>query len=131
MAAHCAGWKSRNAPYYHQKEDPVFAALWTEAEEIACDALEHKARERAIGWDEPIINKDGEVVGQRRCYSDKMMEMLLKAKRRKDFGDKVDHEVTHGGGVIVIPQPMNSEEFEKTVFDQQQRHREARIVSEQ
>lgn len=95
------------------------------------DALEHKVRERALGWEEPIMNKDGDIVGHKRCYSDKMAEMLLKAHRPDKFRDKVDHEVTHGGGVIVIPAPMPQDEFEKTVFDQQQRHREARIVSEQ
>lgn len=89
------------------------------------DALEHKARERALGWEEPVYNKDGDVVGTRKVYSDKMMEMLLKAHRPEKFREKFDHQVQHGGGVILIPKPLSQDEFEKVALEQQRRHREA------
>ena len=129
LACLSAGWTVRNTAYASAKEDPDFKALWAEAMEVAMDALEHQARERAMGWLEPVFNKDGEEVGFRRCYSDKMMEMLLKAHRPDKFRETVEHEVNHGGGVILIPQPLTEAEFEKIAFEQQKRHRE--VVSEQ
>lgn len=69
---------------YEVKADPAeaeFAKAWEDAIEEAVDDLEVKARERARGWVEPIVNKDGDVVGERLLYSDRMMELMLKAHR--------------------------------------------------
>jgi len=120
-----AGWTHRNTAYLHRKEDPAFAEVWNDAKQIFCDMLESAASERAMGWDEPVFNKDGEMVGTKRVYSDKMMELLLKANRPEKFREKFEHEVTHGGGVIVIPKPLTQDEFEKVALEQQRRHREA------
>ena len=123
-SANAAGWKSRNTAYSQKEKDPEFAKLWEEAIEISMDALEMEARKRALGWDEPIVNKDGVVVGTRRVFSDKMMEILLKAHRPEKYREKFEHDHKVGGGVIVMPAPMSEDEWEKQVLEQQRSHRE-------
>lgn len=124
LSAHLAGWVRRNTAYQHREKDPLFAELWQEAIDIATDELESAARSRAIGWDEPIVNKDGEVVGQRRVYSDKMMEMMLKAHRPDKYRDKQDIDLNHKGGIILMPKPFSEEEWEAQAGTQQKEHRE-------
>lgn len=62
-AARAAGF-SRSAAYAWREEDAEFAKDWDEAEQVAIDALEQVARDRA---------KSGK--------SDRMLEILLKAHR--------------------------------------------------
>lgn len=78
-----------------------------------------------MGWEEPIYNKDGDQIGTRWQYSDRMMELKLKADRPSKFREKFDHKVEHGGGVVLIPKPLTQDEFEKVALEQQRRHREA------
>ena len=124
-AANAAGWRSRNTAYAQKEKDPDFAKLWEEAIEISMDALEMEARSRALGWNEPIINKEGEVVGHRRVFSDKMMEILLKAHRPEKYREKFEHDHKVGGGIILMPQPMQESEWEDKILEQQREHREA------
>lgn len=124
-AANAAGWRSRNTAYAQKEKDEEFAKLWEEAIEISMDALEMEARTRALGWDEPIVNKEGVVVGHRRVFSDKMMEILLKAHRPEKYREKFEHDHKVGGGVIVMPAPMSEEDWEARVLESQRPHREA------
>ena len=57
LATASAGWRSRSTPYAHKEADINFGILWDEALEVAMDSLEQQARERAMGWQEPIINR--------------------------------------------------------------------------
>lgn len=123
-SAHAAGWRSRNTAYQQKDKDPLFAELWEEALEISMDALEMEARSRAMGWDEPVFNKDGEQVGTRRVFSDKMMEILLKAHRPEKYREKFEHDHKVGGGVIVMPAPMTEDEWKDMALNQQKQHRE-------
>ena len=86
---------SRTCAYAHQKADPAFAAAWDEAVEVARDALEAEARRRAVnGVEEPVFHK-GKVCGHIRRYSDRMLEILLKAHRPEKFKER--SEVKHDG----------------------------------
>lgn len=123
-SAHAAGWRSRNTAYQQKEKDPLFAELWEEAIEISMDALEMEARSRAMGWDEPVYNKDGEQVGTRRVFSDKMMEILLKAHRPEKYREKFEHDHQVGGGVILMPAPMSEDEWKDMALKQQKPHRE-------
>src|SRR6516165_5013435 len=79
---------SRTRVYELRKADPVFAAAWEEAEEIATDRLEEEARRRAVeGIAEPLVSagklvrdNDGQPIAIRR-YSDNLLLALLKAHR--------------------------------------------------
>lgn len=84
------------------KEADEFKALMDEALEEATDLLEQEARRRGmLGYDKPIVFK-GKIVGTYKEYSDRMLEILLKAHRRKKFGDKTEITGAEGGPVSVI-----------------------------
>jgi hypothetical protein len=78
----------------HMRDDyPEFAKLMDDCLEIAIDRLELEATRRARdGVLEPVVSK-GMVVTHVRRYSDRLMEQLLAANRKK-FQQKVDHNMT-------------------------------------
>lgn len=76
----------RQRAYEWREADPTFAAAWDDAEEEAVDALELKARERAI---------DG---------SDRMMEILLKAHRPDKYVERFKGEVAGTLSITVLPE---------------------------
>jgi hypothetical protein len=87
-AAEAAG-VSRRAPYDWRADDASFAEAWDEALEAACDALEAEARRRAYeGWEEPVYQK-GALVGRIRKYSDRLLEVLLRAHRPEKYRETV------------------------------------------
>jgi hypothetical protein len=86
-AAALAG-TSRTRVYELRKMDPVFAAAWEDAEEVAADRLEDEARRRAVeGVPEPLVSAgklvrddDGQPIIVRR-YSDNLLLALIRARR--------------------------------------------------
>jgi hypothetical protein len=85
----------RSTAYEWRQTDPSFLAAWNEAEADGVDLLEKEAWRRAVeGWDRPIIHK-GRVTGTYKVYSDKLIELLLKAHRPERFKDRVANE--HSG----------------------------------
>lgn len=76
-----------------RRTDVNMAAMWTQAEDESGDHLVQEARRRAIdGWEEPIVYR-GEVIGHKRVYSDRLLELLLKA-RVPAFADKQKLEIS-------------------------------------
>ncbi|MBU0781005.1 MAG: hypothetical protein KKC72_13305 [Alphaproteobacteria bacterium] len=76
----------RSTAYDWRDADEAFAAAWDDAEEEAVDALEMRARERALD------------------NSDRMMEILLKAHRPDKYVDKLRSEISGPGGDAI---PIN------------------------
>lgn len=73
--------------YRLRKADPAFDAAWHEALEIGIDAVEDEAVRRAVeGHDEPVYFQ-GQKVGATRKYSDRMLMLLLRARRPALYGD--------------------------------------------
>jgi hypothetical protein len=94
---------ARNSMYDARDRDESLRQAWDEAIEIATDALEKEARRRALqGWDEPVFYR-GEQVGKMRIYSDRMLELLLKAHRPYKFKETVRQELTDGAGNPLQP----------------------------
>jgi hypothetical protein len=81
-AAREAGIGRRTA-YDWRDADPEFAKAWDDAEEEAVDALEMRARERALD------------------DSDRMMEILLKAHRPEKYVDRLRSEVSGPNGAPI------------------------------
>lgn len=78
-------------------KDPEFAREWDEALEKAAAKVEAEARRRAIeGYSEPVYQK-GEEVGKIVRYSDRLLELLLKAKCI-GYADKTTLNVQ--GGIV-------------------------------
>jgi hypothetical protein len=83
---------SRSRAYGLRGEDPAFARSWDEAEQVAADALEAEARRRALeGVPRPLVSAgklvrdDAGAVVYIREYSDRLLELLLRAHRPGKF----------------------------------------------
>jgi hypothetical protein len=133
---------SPSTAYRLRAEDPEFAAAWSDALRRAADELEGEARRRALhGADEPVMHK-GQVVFRRdpltgeverdaegspipltvRRPSDRLMEVMLAAKRPDEFGRKrLDVEAR----VETTSRPEARFDFSSLTQEQRQRLREA------
>ncbi len=70
-----------------RKTNADFARALTDAEDASVDYLRAEAKRRAVdGWQEPVFFK-GEIVGHIQRYSDRMLELLLRA-RAPEFRDE-------------------------------------------
>ena len=100
-AAEAAGISRRTA-YDHRDADEEFRKEWDEVINDAVDRLEREAWRRAAeGWEEPVYYQ-GQPVGTVTKYSDRMLELLLKANRDK-YSDKQKLEHSgEGGGPIPV-----------------------------
>ena len=91
----------RTTAYAWRQENETFKELWINAREEATDLLEEEARRRGHdGIDKPIYYK-GKKVDVIKEYSDRMLEILLKANRKK-FRDKVEVTGEDGGPISVV-----------------------------
>jgi len=102
-----------------EQERIVFKDAWDAAVDTATDSLEREAWRRAKeGWDEPLsfqgritFDKFVDPLTGEECivphairkYSDRLLEVLLKAHRPEKFREKF--EVAHKGaaGVMIVP----------------------------
>jgi len=101
-AARAAGIGRRTA-YEWRAADPAFAEAWKEAEEIAADKLEREAWRRAVDGTDKPISFQGVITATYKEYSDRMLEILLKAHRPDKFVERSKSEVTgpNGGPVRI------------------------------
>jgi len=84
---------SRTTAYEH-RADAQFALAWDEAEQEAADRLEREAWRRAVdGVDKPVTHQ-GKITATYKEYSDRMLEMLLKAHRPEKYRERVSAEVS-------------------------------------
>jgi hypothetical protein len=84
-----------------RRNDPVFVDLMTHAHEDALDLLEEEARRRGHdGVLEPVY-QGGHKVGEIRKYSDHLLMMFLKGKRRESFSERT--ETTGANGTTLAP----------------------------
>lgn len=98
--------------HYEWLVDPAFPdykARFADASEEAADALETAMLARGVdGYDRPIYQA-GKLVGHERVYSDRLLEIALRARRPKAFTTK-HLEVEHTGTVearVTITLPDN------------------------
>lgn len=86
---------ARSTAYDLRAADKTFRKAWDDAVEAGTDRLEDEALRRALAGTERPIFQGGKHVGTERIYSDRMLEILLKARRPKKYREKVQHQ--HGG----------------------------------
>ena len=92
-AARAAGI-GRAVVYRWRESDPDFRQAWETAHAAMVDGLERSAIQRAAeGWDEPVWYQ-GRQVGTVRKFSDRLLELVLKAERPDKYRERVDHQVT-------------------------------------
>jgi hypothetical protein len=75
----------RATAYRYRRDDPAFAEDWNEANEIGADVLEDEAWRRAVvGTKKPIFYR-GKQVGTKIVKSERMLILLLKARRPEQY----------------------------------------------
>ena len=93
---------SKSGIQKHHAKSKAFRKAWDEAYESGADVLEDEAWRRAVeGIDEPKWYKDVEI-GAVRKFSDRLLEMLLKARRPDKFKERFDANVTGDITVKVV-----------------------------
>lgn len=93
------------------KESEEFATLVSDALSYHGESVEREAERRAVdGWLEPVFSqKTGEQIGVVRKYSDRLLEVLVKANNREKFRENVQHDHSVSGGVLVVHQPAKTD----------------------
>ncbi len=79
--------------YACRRRDSAFAAAWDEALDQGSDALEDEAVRRALEGVEKPVFRGNEVVGYLREYSDRLLILMLKARRPERFKERGSGEV--------------------------------------
>lgn len=99
----------RRTAYDWRDADPTFAAAWDEAEEDAADRLEREAWRRAVdGTDKPVTFQ-GSITATYKEYSDRMLEILLKAHRPEKYVDRIRAEHTGKDGGPIQTEQVESD----------------------
>lgn len=105
MAAAAVGISTSTA-YEHRKTDPVFAAMWAEAQALAADSLEYALRRRAMEgvrealWykGEPIIDPTTGQQAYKVTYPEASHMFLLRGAKPEKYRDRQD--VTMAASVV-------------------------------
>lgn len=98
----------RTTAYEWRAADEAFAALWDDALEAGNDLLEDEARRRAVdGVERPVVamgriaKDDKGNVLMLREYSDALLALMLKAKKPKEYRDRLDVNANVAGNVTL------------------------------
>lgn len=92
------------------REDAAFSAAYLEATEDAGDRCEAEVHRRAVeGWDEPVY-QGGKRVGTIRKYSDRLLELRVKALRPDKYRERIEHTGDKGG-------PIKLQKMVRVVFN--------------
>jgi hypothetical protein len=83
-------------------ENIEFEDALREAEETAADRIEEEVQRRAIDGVPKGVYYQGALVDTEVQYSDSLLALLIKAKRRRVFGDKQEITGANGGPLTVL-----------------------------
>jgi len=97
-AAAAAGVDRSNV-WRRRQEDAEFAQAVEQALDMATDKLEAEARRRALDGVEEPVYQGGQQVGTRTVYSDSLLALLLKGRRKKVFAERIEQTGADGGPV--------------------------------
>lgn len=97
----------RSNMYKLKDKDLEFAARWAAALDLFADSLEAAAYARAVAGFKKGVWHQGQQVGEEIQYSDSLLLAMLKAKRKREYGDSSKVELTgaDGGPVKVEESP--------------------------
>lgn len=97
----------RRNVYRKKESNAEFSERWDQALETYADALEAAAYRRAVEGTDKGVYYLGDLVATEKQYSDSLLALMLKAKRRREYGDTSKLELTgaNGGPVNVEESP--------------------------
>lgn len=95
----------------HLENDEEFAKLYDQVvEERAGRIVEQLEREALEGFTQPIFDKDGNEIGEKRIYESGLRAMLL--KRFDDaYRDRQEIDLKGSGGVLVVPADISPQDW--------------------
>lgn len=89
----------RSSAWRAKQADPEFSVAWDDALEEGVDRAEREAFRRAIeGVEEPVY-QGGQLVGTRVSYSDSLLSLVLKGRRKKVYAERTELTGADGGPV--------------------------------
>lgn len=115
-----AGGICRQNLWAWRQADPEFDRAVKEAVETGTDRIEDEALRRAVeGVNKPVFQRC-KVVGYVTEYSDRLLEMLLRARRSEKYRERYDHSHSGPDGGPIrhehgIDAPPRSETYEEWV----------------
>lgn len=99
---------SRVTVYSLRDSNPEFSTRWSEALDAYADSLEAAAHQRAVEGTDKGVYHQGVLMATEKQYSDSLLLAMLKAKRKREYGDasKIELTGTDGGPVQVEETPI-------------------------
>lgn len=97
--------------YLHRKKDPEFGAAWDECWTQNVDDLEASAFKRAKdGWLEPVY-QNGQLVGEKRCYDNRLTWNFLQKWRPERYADEAKGNETIEALALLVAQQVQGARF--------------------
>ena len=98
----------RSTAYRAAEADPSFREAWDSAMEVGIDRAEAEAFRRAVEGTEKGVWHQGVLVGSERVYSDALMSLVLKGRRKKIYADRTEITGADGGPVVQVDETTRS-----------------------
>lgn len=97
----------RASVYELRASNPEFNTRWVAALDTYADTLEAAAHQRAVEGTDKGVYHQGVLMSTEKQYSDTLLLAMLKAKRRREYGDssKVELSGPDGGPVAIEETP--------------------------
>jgi len=92
----------RSTAYRAADNDESFRAAWDDAMEEGVDRAEQEAFRRAVEGTDKGVWHQGTLVGSERVYSDALLSLFLKGRRKKVYADRTELTGADGGPVQQI-----------------------------
>jgi hypothetical protein len=92
----------RSTAYRAAEADATFKAAWDDALEEGIDKAEQEAFRRAVDGTEKGVWHQGALVGSERVYSDALLALFLKGRRKKVYADRTELTGADGGPVAQV-----------------------------
>jgi hypothetical protein len=90
----------RSTAYRRRDADEAFAAAWDDAMEAGVDKAEQEAFRRAVEGTDKGVWHQGALVGSERVYSDALLSLILKGRRKKVYADRTELTGADGGPMV-------------------------------
>ena len=91
----------RSTAYKSRDGDPEFAQAWDDAMEAGVDKAEQEAFRRAVEGTEKGVWHMGALVGTEKVYSDALLGLILKGRRKSVYAER--KELTGANGEALPP----------------------------
>jgi hypothetical protein len=115
----------RSTAYRAREADPAFAEAWDEALEDGVDKAEQEAFRRAVEGTDKGVWHQGVLVGSERVYSDALMALILKGRRKKVYADRTELTGADGGPVAQVDETAKAARVAQLMALAQRRKDEA------